>query len=42
MHKLPMKDHVATCARYLPPPLRKHQESQENDGETGSRCLAII
>ena len=24
------------------PPLRKHQESQENDGQTGSWCLAII
>ena len=22
-----------------PPPLHKHQESQENDGQTGSRCL---
>ena len=22
-----------------PPPLRKHQESQKNDGQTGSRCL---
>ena len=25
--------------RYPPQPLRKHQESQENDGQTGSRCL---
>ena len=24
-----------------PPTLRKHQESQKNDGQTGSRCLAI-
>ena len=24
---------------YPPPPLRKHQESQKNDGQTGSRCL---
>ena len=22
-----------------PPPLRKHQESQKNDGQTGSQCL---
>ena len=22
-----------------PPPLRKHQENQKNDGQTGSRCL---
>ena len=24
---------------YPPPPLRKHQESQESDGQTGSWCL---
>ena len=23
----------------LPPALRKHQESQKNDGQTGSQCL---
>jgi hypothetical protein len=27
------------CLREVTPPLRKHGESQENDGETGSRCL---
>ena len=25
--------------RIPPPPLRKHQESQKSDGQTGSRCL---
>ena len=25
-----------------PPPLRKHQEGQESDGQTGSWCLDII
>ena len=25
--------------KLYPPPLRKHQESQENDGQTGSQCL---
>ena len=24
---------------YTHPPLRKHQEIQKNDGQTGSRCL---
>ena len=24
---------------YPHPPLRKHRESQENNGQTGSRCL---
>ena len=24
---------------YAPPPLRKHQESKKNNGQTRSRCL---
>ena len=36
---------ISSCCVYLaisnlpPPPLRKHQESQESDGQTGSWCL---
>ena len=29
---------IAMCSSTPPPPLRKHQESQESDGKTGSRC----
>ena len=29
----------SVTAKYPPPPLRKHQERQKNDGQTGSRCL---
>ena len=27
------------CQKCTPPPLHKHAESQENDGQTRSRCL---
>jgi hypothetical protein len=31
---------LAICfGLYPPPPLRKHQENQKNDGQTESRCV---
>ena len=32
----------ASCTSWGRCALRKHQESQESDGQAGSRCLAII